>query len=646
MTSTLKTAVTANTGALVDNQSADAGDVSVPIDDLLTHVKNGRLSVTANDTYVKHLQDALAIVAGRMKLTLQNSGANESLLIDLDATSVPSGQVPTANGSNGWSWAAQSGGGAQPVDVTGTAGEALGQRDAVYLASDNKWYKLDIDASPVRCGKLRGLVTQSGGISNGATGTIRILGEVSGFSGLTAWADVWANTTAGDISQTKPTVTAGGGQRAVVKVGFATSATAVMVWPSAVEFMKRESLAGDGTLTIEHYADAQGRSRELRAFVSASGSEIIAAEYMAANQDTGVNLRGPSGSGGTTTINATGSTSVVGTFSDGNERRQAQSFQVSAGILSQLVIGLGANTGTPIGTLTWEICADSSGAPGTVLQSGTFTPTASADNTVNVSDGVFLAASTTYWLVLRSTNTQANNTYWSWTRSTSSVYANGIQSSWNGGWVSSSTTDMKVNVTTSAASLLDKIAQSFTIGATKTITGARLYLRKIGSPAGTMTLRIETDSSGSPSGTLAHANATITVDEAGLSTSYADVLFSFLSFTLNAGTYWLVLSTSRSASNTDYVVWGADSSSPTYGGGEMKSQSSSVWSAQSKDGVFAVTEQSTTYEERCVVGRWSAGSRDIAARYDDGAGANSDTRTTFKNVSGTTLDVTCVVGLE
>ncbi len=645
MTSIAKTSVTANVSALVDNQSADAGDVSVPINDLLNHAKNGRVSVTANDTHVKHLQDALAIIAGRLKLTLLNGGANEQLQIDLDATGTPSGQVPTANGSDGWSWAAQSGGGAQPVDVTGTAGEALAQRDAVYLASDSKWYKLDIDASPVRCGKLRGLVTQGGGIAQNATGTIRILGEVSGFVGLTTWGDVWAAATAGGITQTKPAVTAGGGQRAVVRLGFATGTTAVMVWPATAEFMKRESLAGDAILTIEHYIDAQGRSRELRAYISASGSEIVAVEYTSANQDTGVNLRGPSGSGGTTTINATGAGWWIGTYSDGLERRGAQSFQIAAGFLSQLVVGLGANVGSPTGTITWELCADNSGMPGTVLQSGTFTPTPSADNTINIAEGIFLAASTTYWLALRTTNIQSTNNYWVWTRSTSSVYANGVAANWNATW-SVNTYDLKLNVTTSAATVLDKIAQSFTISTTKTITGARLYLRKIGSPAGTMTLRIETDSSGSPSGTLAHANATITVDEAGLSTSYSDTLFNWPDFSLNAGTYWLVLITSRAASNTDYVVWGADSSSPAYAGGEMKSESSAVWSAQSKDGVFAVTEQGTTYEERCVVGRWSAGSRDIAARFDDGSGANPDTRTTFKNVSGTTLDVTCVVELD
>jgi len=647
MTSTAKTAITADTSALTDGQSADAADVSAAIDDLLDHAKAGRLSVSAGDTHAKHLEDALLITSGKMKLTKQNSGANENLLLDLDATGITSGYVATANGSGGWSWASAAGGGAAPVDVTGTAGEALALRDAVYLASDAKWYKVDADSSPVRCGRVRGFVTASGGISSGATGTIRILGEVSGFSGLTAWSDVWASTTAGSYTQTKPTVTAGGGQRASVRLGWAVSTTAVMVWPSPVEYFKRESLAGDGTLTIEHHTDELGRNRRLRAYGSASGGSV-AAEYGSTNQDTGVNLRGPSGAGGTTTISASGSAKPIGTYSTGYEYRQGQSFTVTAGILSQIVVNLSASTGSPTGTITWELCADSSGEPGTVLDSGTFTPTASADNTINISDGVFLAGSTTYWLVLRSTNTQASNNYWTWTRSTASVYAGGTAIEWistPGTWNTSST-DYDVNITTSAVGVIDKLAQSFTISDTTTIIDTELYLRKVGSPTGTMTLRLETDSSGSPSGTLAHANATITVDEAGLSTSYGDISFNWTDFSLAAGTYWLVLSTSRSASDTDYVAWGADGSSPAFSGGEMKSEASATWSAQSKDAIFTVTESGTTYEELCVIGRWSSGSRDIAARFDDGAGADAGTKTTFKNVSGTTLDVTCVVEME
>lgn len=648
MTSTAKTAITADVSALTDGQSADAADVSAAIDDLLDHAKAGRLSVSANDTHAKHLEDALVITSGKLKLTKQNSGADENLLIDLDATGITSGYVATANGSGSWSWASAAGGGAAPVDLTGTAGEALALRDAVYLASDGQWYKIDADSSPVRCGRVRGFVTAAGGISSGSTGTIRVLGEVSGFSGLTAWGDVWASTTAGSYTQTKPTVTAGGGQKAAVRLGFAVSTTAVMAWPYPVEYFKRESLAGDGTLTIEHHTDAAGRNRKLRAYVSASGGNV-AAEYGSANQDVGVNLRGPDGAGGTTTINASGSTSPVGTFTDGYERRCGQSFQVSAGILSQFVVGMGATTGSPTGTVTWEVCADSGGEPGTVLLSGTFTPTASADNTINVADGIFLAASTTYWLVLRSTNTQSTSNYWTWVRSSSSVYASGNVSTWSGAssaWTAATSSDFDVNITTSAVSALDKLAQSFTTASTKTIIDVVLYLRKVGSPTGTMTLRLETDNSGSPSGTLAHANATITVDESGLSTSYANVSFNWTDFSLPAGTYWLVLSTSRSASNTNYVAWGADGSSPAFSGGEMKSEASAAWSAQSKDAIFTVTESGTTYEELCVIGRWAAGSRDIAARFDDGAGADGNTKTTYKNVSGTTLDVTCVVELE
>jgi hypothetical protein len=52
------------------------------------------------------------------------------------------------------------------------------------------------------------------------------------------------------------------------------------------------------------------------------------------------------------------------------------------------------------------------------------------------------------------------------------------------------------------------------------------------------------------------------------------------------------------------------------------------------------------HEELCVVGRWSGGTRDVAVCFDDGSGSNGDTRTTFKNVSGDTLDVTCSVEVD
>lgn len=135
-----------------------------------------------------------------------------------------------------------------------------------------------------------------------------------------------------------------------------------------------------------------------------------------------------------------------------------------------------------------------------------------------------------------------------------------------------------------------KLAQSFQISSVGWINSARLYLRKVGSPTGTLTLRIETNNSGSPSGTLAHANATTTINEADLDDSqYVMERFTFgTGFYLAASTtYWLVLSTDRAASGSNYVLWGADGTSPGYANGEMKNYAG-AWYAESKDACFDV----------------------------------------------------------
>jgi len=102
----------------------------------------------------------------------------------------------------------------------------------------------------------------------------------------------------------------------------------------------------------------------------------------------------------------------------------AQAFQVAAGVLTQLTFRLDANVGSPTGTLTWEVQADSAGVPGSTLQSGTISATPSANNTITVGSGVSLSASTTYWFRLYPTGSQGNGNYWQWRRG-GDTYADG-----------------------------------------------------------------------------------------------------------------------------------------------------------------------------------------------------------------------------
>jgi hypothetical protein len=133
----------------------------------------------------------------------------------------------------------------------------------------------------------------------------------------------------------------------------------------------------------------------------------------------------------------------------------------------------------------------------------------------------------------------------------------------------------------------DKLAQSFKVPTVVSISAFGLRLKKVGSPTGTLTLRIETSDLTNPTGALVIAEASATFSEASLSTSYQEVQFVMEYVPLVPGeSYWLVLSTDRAASGTNYVAWGADSSAPSYADGEMRSLAGAVWSAESKDAAF------------------------------------------------------------
>jgi hypothetical protein len=342
-----------------------------------------------------------------------------------------------------------------------------------------------------------------------------------------------------------------------------------------------------------------------------------------------------SDAGGTLTITASGNTINM-------PNRTAQSWQCpSTGTLTQFT----AEFSNATDTVNWEIQADdNSGDPGgTTIASGSFSSSIGT-NTINPINPPFLVSGTTYWLLFEETTNTVR-----WQASATSTYANGLAKySGDGGSTWTSFGDFQCAFTITAPTTYDKLAQSFEVTGTTSLASVDLYLKKIGSPTGTMTLRVETDSAGSPSGTLADANLTATLAESSLSTSYADATFTFGTPASISGstTYWLVLSTDRTASATNYVVWGADTSTPSYADGEMLGEDTSVWGALSADAVFTVNGSATQYDERCVVGRWSGGTRDIAVRFDDGSAGSPNTQTTFKNASGGSLDVVAEVEVQ
>lgn len=653
MTSTAKSSATApvTTTQFADGNGIDFADFAAAFAevDALINIVQSTVSVTANDTHIKNLDDAVQVSGSGITKTVGSPGGNETLALALhakleallallpssgkiqaaamDPGAAPNGYVAASNGAGAVTYVAPGGGGATPIDVTGTAGEAISARDFVFLDSaDSKWYKIDTNASPIRISPIRGVAPSA--ISNGASGTIRLTGLVSGFTGLTAWGKLYASTTAGGYTQTKPSVTAGGGQIAVVEMGFADSTTEMVVMPQRIQYHKRESLANGGSLTIIHHTDAQGRAREARAYIASSAAGASLTSYASSNQDSDVHLSNKTvatyGSD-----QCTGGTALASSELGGYPASQAFDNNNSTDWIG---------TAGAVGTLEYQFVSSKAIRQYTIRADASFPGQSPGTWTFEYHNG-------STWVVV---DTQSGQTFTAGQLKTYTFTANVTATRWRinvtAGGSPLTIAEMEMMEVATYTDGATKLAQSFQIGSTTTVDQVKLWLRRVGNPAGTMTLRIETDSSGSPSGTLAHANATVTVAESGLGTSYSLVAFDFASnFSLTGSTtYWIVLSTSRSTDEFNYVDWGADGSSPSYSNGQMKSFAGS-WAVESKDGVFDVLGAGTTFDEPCVVGRASGGTRDIGVRYDDGAGANGDTNTTFTNNSGSTIDVTCVL---
>jgi hypothetical protein len=171
-----------------------------------------------------------------------------------------------------------------------------------------------------------------------------------------------------------------------------------------------------------------------------------------------------------------------------------------------------------------------------------------------------------------------------------------------------------VDVTLKSGNGNTRLAQSFEPVDSQTAQSVRLWLKRVGSPSGNLTLTIREDdiiNDGWELGTTGKSelgtNTKLNSDSAfpgdvitnGTSTTVAasdlEEGFSWVEFTfstapsLTEGTvYWLTLETSDSADASNHVIWGADGSSPAYNDGEMYVEKNSKWVAESKDSSFQV----------------------------------------------------------
>lgn len=99
-----------------------------------------------------------------------------------------------------------------------------------------------------------------------------------------------------------------------------------------------------------------------------------------------------------------------------------------------------------------------------------------------------------------------------------------------------------------------KKAIKFRVSNAVTANQVKLIMAKVGAPSDNLVVTIETDSSGSPSGTPITNGTSNNLAGSGLKTTAEEQVFSFASaFTLSAGTsYWVVVSRSGVSSITDY----------------------------------------------------------------------------------------------
>jgi hypothetical protein len=540
-----------------------------------------------------------------------------------------------------------------PVQIVfATWGEgSMAVRNAVYLdESTNKWKKIDTDSLTPLVGTRCGFVLDAGTGAINTLGLVITSGILTGFSGLTPGAAVYASTTAGGMTQTPPTVSAGGGQVCGLELGWAIAATLVMVNPRPAQYMKRESLAANATTTLVHHSDPAARLRLPRAAVNTIDTAVI--ETSGGAQDSSSQLKGQSGAGGTTTPNAVGGTGYALGDAGGTDFRQAQEIQITAGRLSQITFQTRTSGGSPTGNATVSVrLDDGTGKPSTtILWSQSIAITSNATNTINITGGPFLDAATSYWIVWECDAFQGTNNRYVLDGSAASSYAFASKAdsgaaSFPGTWATTNAGDIRCSITTSAVVVNNGLAQGFSHSSTTTLSYVDLLLKRTGTLSGTLTLAVYSDSSGFPNAVITNGTAA-TVAASTVTTGYTLIRFTWSTPPTNTAStqYHLVLTTSDSASNTAYIEWGTDISSPPYANGAF-ALFNPTWSAASPtaDGIFDLYGVLSTYGEPTTVGRWSGGTRDMAVRFDDGAGVNTNTNTTFKNTSGVTLDVTCIV---
>jgi hypothetical protein len=535
------------------------------------------------------------------------------------------------------------------LDVTGATGEAWAIRDTLYLdETSNTWFKVDIDAVPVKLSATRGVALAAA--SHPSSGNrIRRSGLVPDYTGLTPGAPLYASLTAGGYTHTKPAVSDGSGQMAIVSIGYAIDTTTAFVDADApIDWVRREWLDDGETLEIAHIADTDPHLRVAEASIELY-TEEVKETYASSNQDSALAIkRVPVGS--TVVVDNSGAAATAVGDSGGTDFRLAQSFTPSvSGYLTSITFNAGATAGSPSGLPQYGIYTNnaiSSIPTATSLAGSTGTMgawTASANNTITFPGGPYLAAGTTYWLMLSLPTMQATGANYSVNRNATGAYGSG-QMKWDsttgasfpGTWAGGGgTNDMRVSITT--AIVFDTLAQGITVSADYDVTHVQLWLKRTGTLSGDLQALMYLGSGGVPIAPIA-GSALVAASSVGTSYGYIDFVFT-TPVNLFAGDWYIVLFSTDTYSSSNYIEWGVDTSSPSYSGGVALTETNGTWAAASPaaDGCFILYGVDTYYTVPVNVG---LGSPVIEAHYGDTGYADADTLTTFENVYGQTIHAT------
>ena len=161
-----------------------------------------------------------------------------------------------------------------------------------------------------------------------------------------------------------------------------------------------------------------------------------------------------------------------------------------------------------------------------------------------------------------------------------------------------------------------RYAQSFTLSAQQTIHGLSiLFGATYNSPTGNVTFRIETDSSGLPSGTLAHANLTKAISP--VASNWNEVIFASVA-SLPAGTYWIVSVCDNQATENCWMWQYQNTNVYANGNSTYSTDGGSSWQAPStNDMAFKVyTIILQCYSESTIKQQGSYSLKGIAAITD------------------------------